>query len=485
MKFSLADKAPKVDVLFIVLEKNGKLSSDAKAALGAAAKDAQARLKAKDFEGNEGQSLALYGDGKTFKRAYLVGAGEVKKHLPGAMELIGGSLAALAKGAKAKKIAVLVDNEHLKDIAHGLALGSYEFDQYKKKDKEAVKLSQAVLVTKASNDSKETISAANVFAAASPLTRDLVNIPAGDLTTKDMASHARALGKKYGMKVTIMNDTQLAKAGCGAIVGVGQGAEEKSKLIFIEYKNKTKSKTPNIAFVGKGVVFDTGGLNLKPTGYMETMKQDMAGAATVLGTMKAIAEAKLKGYFLGVLACAENSVSERAQRPGDVVKAFNGKTIEITNTDAEGRLCLADGLAYTEKHYKPQRMFNIATLTGAVSVALGYHITGVMGNDSKLVNEVIQASAATGERSWELPLTEDFVKATKGSFTDLKNSTNGVRAGSSMGGAFLKNFVEDTPWVHFDIGGTAWAEKPSSTTKYGSTAAALRTFTEMARRHQG
>jgi leucyl aminopeptidase len=485
MKLSLADKTPNSDVLFVLVKKGEKLSTAAKSALASASKDAEARMKAKDFEGEEGQSIALYGNGKSFKRAYLIGVGEEKKHLPKTMEFLGGTLAKLAKAAKAKKIAVLVDSKHLANIANGLVLGSYVFDKYKKKDKKAVTLSQVVLVSKVNAENKESVSAANVLAAASPLTRDLVNIPAGDLSTKDMASHAKALAKKYGMKVKVMNDTQLAKAGCGALVGVGKGAEETSKLVFLEYRHKSKSKVPNIAFVGKGVVFDTGGLNLKPTGYMETMKQDMAGAATVLGAMKAIGEAKLKGYFLGVLCCAENSVSDRAQRPGDVVTAYNGKTIEITNTDAEGRLCLADGLAYTEKNYKPKLMLNIATLTGSVSVALGYQITGVMGNDQKLIKEIIAASAATGERAWQLPLTDDFVKATKGDFTDLKNSTSGARAGSSMGGAFLKNFVEDTPWAHFDIGGTAWADKPTSTTKYGATAAALRTFVELARRHQG
>lgn len=485
MKFSLAEKAPQADVLFVLIEKGGKLSSAAKSALGNAAKDAETRLKEKDFEGEEGASLALYGDGKLFKRAYLVGTGEADKRLPNAMEELGGKIAGLAKSAKAKKVALLVDDADVAELAYGVSLGAYEFTRYKKAEKNAAELKQVVFACKASKSAKEAIETANVLAIASPLTRDLINIPAGDLNTKDMATQARALGKEYKMKVTVMEEAALKKAGCGALVGVGQGAKETAKLIFIEYKYKTKSKHPNIAFVGKGVVFDTGGLNLKPTGYMETMKQDMAGAGTVLGAMKAIAEAKLQGYFLGVLTCAENAVSELAQRPGDVVKAYNGMTIEITNTDAEGRLCLGDALAYTEKNYQPKRMVNIATLTGAVSVALGYHITGVMGNDQAFMDEVLDAGKSMKERLWQLPLDEDFVKACKGSFTDLKNSTDGVRAGSSMGGAFLKHFVKKTPWVHFDIGGTAWAEKPSGTTKYGSTGVAIRSFLELARRNQG
>lgn len=485
MKFSLSPTVPKTDVLFILLEKGASLSPAAKTALGGLKKEVELRLKDKEFEGEEGQSLMFFGDGQAFKRVYLMGMGEDAKHLPQAVEKLGGSLVALAKGAKAKKAAVMVSSKYLADLSHGSALGAYEFVNYKTKDKKEVPFSEITWVSEVNKDNERIIKNASLFASCSPLTRDLINMPTADMTTKDMETQARKLARDYKMKVTVMNETQLRKAGCHALAGVGQGAEETARLIFLEYKNGSKSSVPSLAFVGKGVVFDTGGLNLKPTGYMETMKQDMAGAATVLGTMKAIAEAKLKGHYLGVLACAENAVSEKAQRPGDVVKAYNGKTIEITNTDAEGRLCLADALAYTEKNYKPKAMIDIATLTGAVSVALGHFITGVMGNNQALIDETMDAGAMMGERMWQLPLTEDFVKATKGDFTDLKNSTSGVKAGATMGAAFLKNFVDKTPWVHLDIGGTAWCESSCSTTKYGATAVCLRTFLELARRHQG
>ena len=191
----------------------------------------------------------------------------------------------------------------------------------------------------------------------------------------------------------------------------------------------------------------------------------------------------MPGHFVAVLCCAENAVSDRATRPGDVLKMYNGKTVEVTNTDAEGRLVLADGLAYTEAKLKPKMMINIATLTGAVSVALGYHITGVMGNKQKLIDQILKLSKEANERSWQLPLSPDFISACKGDFTDLKNSVNGVRAGSTMGGAFLSNFVDKVDWAHFDIGGTAWADKPNSTTKYGATGAALRTFIKLAEKH--
>ncbi len=482
MKFYLNSNAAKADILVLLLEKGEKLSAATRKTLGSLAEEAKKRIKAKDFEGEEGETIILYGK----KNIVLLGMGDLKSSLPQAMEQLGGKIASIAKKMKSESVAIMVKEDYLSDIANGIVLGAYEFDKYKKKDAKKIQLKEVIFLATKNKKNKEIMEEAEIFSLTSPLTRDLVNIPAGDLSTKDMVNEARKLAKKYGMKIIVMNEAQLKKAGCGAILGVGQGAKETSKLIFLQYKKASKSKVPNLAFIGKGVVFDTGGLNLKPTGYIETMKQDMAGAATVLGTMKAIAEAKLKGHYLGVLACAENAVSDRAQRPGDVVRAFNGKSIEISNTDAEGRLCLADALSYTEAKFKPKKIVDIATLTGAVSVALGYFITGVMGNNEKFLDQVLKAASAAGERAWPLPLDADFIKATKGDFTDLKNSTNGVRAGSSMGGAFLSNFVtKDTPWVHFDIGGTAWAEKTSSTTKYGATGVALRTLFKLADQHQG
>jgi len=216
------------------------------------------------------------------------------------------------------------------------------------------------------------------------------------------------------------------------------------------------------------------------------MKLDMSGAATVLATMQGIAEAKLPGYFLGIMACAENAVSDRALHPGDVVKTYSGKTVEVNNTDAEGRMVLCDALAYVEKNYKPDLMVDIATLTGAVTVALGYHITGLMGNNQKAIDEYMDCSKVTGERTWPFPLDDDFVKATKGKFSDLVNVTDGVRAGTIMGAAFLKNFVDDkTPWLHLDVAGSAWVERPTPTTKYGATAVSIRSLLELAERHSG
>ncbi len=482
MKLAISGTTQKTDVLFLTLFKEEKLDAKTKKLLGSAAsKEVELRIKEKDFESEDGQSLTLFIGKAPFKKLILVGRGKTDEQMPKALESLGGKLAGLAKSAKATSVSIIANAKELSELAEGFVLGSYEFTKYKKADKKAPKLSKVFFLTDETKETKSELKAAEIFADASELTRDLVNTTSNELNPKTFVSEAKKVATKYKMKITVFDEKKLKKLGCGGMIAVGQGAEFKPQMIFLEYKHKAKSKNPDLALIGKGITFDAGGLNLKPVGYIETMKQDMAGAGTVLGAMQAIAASKAEGYFLGVLVCAENAVSDKAIHPGDVIKMYTGKTVEITNTDAEGRLVLADGLAYTEKIYKPKFMIDIATLTGAVSVALGYHMTGVMGNNEEMAEKIFALAADSHERLWPLPLEKDQEKATKGDFTDLKNHTEGVRAGSSMGAAFLSNFVEKTAWAHFDIGGTAWAEKPSTTTKYGSTATGLRTLLEVAK----
>ncbi len=455
-----------------------------KSSLGAkVTKQIEARFKSKDFEGDEGQTLSLFPEDSKWKRVVLLGRGEKEKDMPQALGYLGGKIPDIAKSAKAQSINVWVNEKDLSELAYGLVEGAYDFKRYKTPDKKAVLLEKITFINPINKGNQELLRTLEIYEKTSNELRDLTNTCAGDLKTMQIADHAKQVAKKFKMKITVLDRKQLEKLGCGALVGVGKGADVGPCMIILEHRYQSKAKEPNVAFIGKGIVFDTGGLNLKPTGYIETMKLDMAGAATVMATVQALAEAKVPGYFLAVMACAENAISDRAQHPGDVAKAYNGKTIEVNNTDAEGRLVLADALAYTEKNYKPKTMIDIATLTGAVTVALGYHITGVMGNDQKFIDKMLEAGKKVHERLWQLPLDEDFVKLTKGDFSDLKNSTDGVRAGATMGAAFLKNFVEKTPWIHLDIGGTGWAEKPSATTKYGATASCLRTLIEMGKQY--
>lgn len=487
MRIALSAAPVSADVLFLVLAKGEGLSKPMQTALGSAlSKQVEARFKAKDFEGEDGQVLTLFTDGGKWKRIVLVGRGEFGKEMPQAIEHLGGRLPDLCKAAKAQSAAAWVSEADFAIMAYGAALGSYDFKRYKTPDKKAVTMNDFTFVAPVNPKTKAALNKVNLFMKVTEPMRDMVNTCAGNLNPQDVADAAVAMAKKYKIKATVYDDKQLKKMGCGAMYAVGQGARVGSRMVTLEYRNKSKAKQANMAFVGKGITFDTGGLNLKPTGYIEDMKLDMTGAATVIALMQGVAEAKLPGYFVGVICCAENAISDRAVHPGDVVTAYNGKTIEINNTDAEGRLVLADGLSYTQKNYEPKVMVDIATLTGAVTVALGYHITGVMGNNEKLVTEYLDSSKKTGERSWPFPIDEDFVKACKGSFSDLANSTDGIRAGSIMGAAFLKHFVTDkSAWVHLDVAGSAWVEKPTPTTKYGSTAVAIRTLLDLAERHSG
>ena len=483
MQLVLSSSAPKADLLFLLFYKNEKWSKKYTDLIGkTVSKLVEARFTNKDFEGEEGQIVSMFTEGTAFKRVVLVGRGEKDKQLPKALELLGASLVGMGKKAKAKTIAIHASSQDLSELAYGMVLGAYEFMRYKKADPKNAGIEKIHFISEVNSDTKNTMQRVEAFMQSSATLRDLVNTCAGDMNTQNLVEEAKKIAKKSGLKITIFDDAKLKKIGCGAISGVGQGAAVGPRMVFLEYRHATKAKTPQIAFIGKGIVFDSGGMNLKPTGYIETMKEDMTGAATVLATMEAIAKLKLPGYFLAAMAIAENAISDRAVHPGDVVTAYNGKTIEVTNTDAEGRLVLSDAIAYTEKNYKPERIVDIATLTGAVTVALGYHITGVMGNDEKWMNDVMNAGKAVHERYWPLPLDEDFIKATKGDFTDLKNDAKGTRAGTIMGAAFLKEFVEKTPWVHLDIGGTGWAEKPDAATHYGATAVGLRTFIELAAR---
>ncbi len=480
MKLFLQSKASSADLLILSFFKGESLDKRMQDLLGKASKMVDARFIAKDFEGEEGQVLTLFPEGASFKRIVLMGRGEKSEQMPQATEHLGARMTVAVKAAKAKKVLILTQAEELYELASGFVLGHYEFTMYRKKDPKKVELEAVHFLCETTAETKQILEKVAAFHQSATLTRTLINTCAGNQNTDDLVDSARALAKTSKLKMTVLDDKKLKKLGCGAIFSVGQGALTGARMVFLEYRFKSKSKQPDYAFIGKGITFDSGGMNLKPSGHIEDMKLDMSGASTVLGLMQALAQLKTPGYFLGVLCVAENAVSDRAVHPGDVVTAYNGKTIEITNTDAEGRMVLADGLAYTEKNYKPKKMLTIATLTGAVTVALGYNITGVMANDEPFMQDLLAAGKKAKERFWPLPMDEDFVKATKGDFSDLKNATDGVRAGTIMGAAFLKNFVEKTPWVHLDIAGTSWAERPTPTTKYGATAASLRTLIELA-----
>jgi len=326
---------------------------------------------------------------------------------------------------------------------------------------------------------KKGLDKAKKYIDACNLVRDLVNAPSNDLKTDHYANLARDVGKQVGLKVKVFLEKELAKEGFNALLSVNKGSDQPPRLVVLEH-NSNKKGLDTVCLVGKGITFDTGGISLKPSLGMDDMKCDMAGSATVLGIMQIVARLNLPLHVVGLMPITDNMPSGKATVPGDIVKSYSGKTIEILNTDAEGRLILADALAYADKHYKPKLMIDFATLTGACVVALGNAGAGIMGTDQASMDRLKKLSCRTGDRIWQLPLWDEFREEFDSHNADIKNIGNNRGAGASKAGIFLNAFVsEKTPWVHFDIAGSAYIPKP--TRRYaprGATAACVRLVAE-------
>ncbi|MEM8878114.1 MAG: leucyl aminopeptidase [Pseudomonadota bacterium] len=371
-----------------------------------------------------------------------------------------------------EQLGVDLDADDAAALAQGIVLRSYKFDKYKTKPSKLAKSGKGSadkdsgpkVVTIACADpaaAKKAAKQALAVADGVMLARELVNMPANDLGPAEFAAHAEAL-TKLGVEVEVLGEKQMAKLGMRALLGVGEGSERESKLAIMRWRGTKAKGTKPIAFVGKGVVFDTGGISIKPSGGMEDMKGDMAGAACVVGLMHALAGRKAKVDAIGVIGLVENMPDGRAQRPGDIVTAMSGATIEIINTDAEGRLVLADALHYTIDRFKPEWVVNLATLTGAVIVALGHHHAGLFSNNDELAEGLGKAGVTSGEKLWRLPLGKPYDKLIDSRFADMKNS-GGRWAGSITAAQFLQRFVGDTPWAHLDIAGTGMSSPKSDT----------------------
>ena len=342
-------------------------------------------------------------------------------------------------------------------LALGILLSSYKFENYKKnKIKQITNLKNIVFVCNEPNKNLNKISEIQNLAKGVFTARDLVWQPPNILYPSSFADECKKL-KKIGVKVTIYNEKQLQKIGMDALLAVGRGSRKDSQVVVMEWSGGKKNNKP-MAFIGKGVCFDSGGLSLKPAKSMEDMKWDMGGAATVTGIIEAAALSKLKYNLIGVIGLVENMPDGDAQRPGDVVKSYSGQTIEVLNTDAEGRLVLADILSWTEKKYKPKFMINFATLTGAMIVALGNIRAGLFSNDKEISEAIFNSGEITGEKVWAMPLDDDYDQLIKTEIADMKN-IGGPGAGSITAGCFLKRHIEKTPWAHLDIAGVTWQNK--------------------------
>lgn len=454
-------------------------------------------LDTKDFKGKEGETVVLYTDGKiAARRLMLVGLGEQKKLT---LEKLRRGAAAAAKKAQSLKLRSLVIEfpdtttitatvkESVQDIAQalaeGAALGLYRFDKYftEKKEKET----KVTRITLLSDDAKELkeirrgVQFAQVIVEATCFARDLENAPSNEIYPESLAEVAQQSGKKHGFKVGAFEKKQIEKLGMGGLLAVNQGSNRPPRFIILEYGESYSKSAGTIVLVGKGITFDTGGISIKPASGMSEMKMDMSGAAAVIGTVEAVARLKLLIHLVGLIPATENMPSGSAVKPGDIVRHYGGKTSEVDNTDAEGRLILADALGYAEK-YKPDAVIDLATLTGACVVALGNFATGMMGNDEKLMDKLKQAGDKTYERVWPLPLYDEYEKLIKSDVADVKN-VGGRWGGAITAGWFLKKFVRNYKWAHLDIAGTAILEEPQEYAPKGGSGVGVRLLVEFLR----
>ncbi len=428
-------------------------------------------LEAEGFTGKESSAAVAYprGKGETHK-VIALGLGPKSGFSLESIRRAGGRLARKAREIRLEEIAVVwpgfFTDEHLSAFAEGLLLGSYQFNRYKTASKDSPAGLQKVYVqVKKDRKSKadKALAQAQAFGAGTLLARDLINGAPSDVTPKVLADTARKIAKgNIRLKLFVKKD--LIRMGAGGLLGVNRGSAQEPYLIHLHYKPKGKTNK-SIALVGKGITFDSGGLSLKPASGMETMKMDMSGAAAVLGVFSQLAKTQPQIEVHGIIPTTENMPGGRAYKPGDVLTALNGKTMEVLNTDAEGRLILSDGLSYAER-MKVDGIIDLATLTGACVVALGSLVAGALSNNEAFLNRFKAATEVEGEPIWELPLVNEYKDDIKSKVADIKNIGSGREAGTITAALFLQEFVGETPWIHLDIAGPAYLEREFSAVPY-------------------
>ena len=446
-------------------------------------------LDSGDFKGKKNETLLLYTQAQIpASRVLVVGLGKQEDFaLEGVRQAAGTAARKLQDLGVARATTILHGTGDgglgVEDVAQAVAeasaLAGYRFDHYrtKKSANELKKLTILEFDKSKLTEARRGVRCGTRIAEGTCLARDLINHPGNAVTPVYLARTARNIARNHGLTCRVIDEAGMKRLGMGALLGVSQGSAQPARFIVLEHRKKARERP--LVFVGKGVTFDSGGISLKPGDNMERMKYDMSGAAAVLGAMQTVAALGLPSYIVGLVAAAENLPDGKSYRPGDILKTMSGKTIEIINTDAEGRLILADALSYATR-YKPAAAVDLATLTGACVIALGHHAIGMMGNDDELAEKVRQAGQQSGERVWQLPLWDEYREQIKSSVADMKN-TGGRPAGAITGAALLAEFAEDYPWVHLDIAGTAWSTKSKSYTSRGGTGVGVRLLTQLAR----
>jgi leucyl aminopeptidase len=452
-------------------------------------------IKEEDYKGEVGETalIRFVGGGKVkAKSLLLVGVGERTDYNAADIAAVAGGASRFLRKRNVKSFALAPRSEEsavevAKCAMQGVVTSQFDIDKYRTKDKNKQEITNFVLFVEGAKaaDLKNGLNQGEIIGDSMNFTRDLANEPPNILTPTEMANRAKIMAKEAGLKIDILDEAKMERMGMGSLMSVSKGSEEPAKLIVLKYtpNKNTGKKNELLAYVGKGITFDTGGISLKPGDNMGAMKYDMSGGATVLGTMRAIGLLKPTVPVLGVVAAVENMPDGKASRPSDVVTAMNGKTIEILNTDAEGRLILADAVAYAEKQ-GATKIVDMATLTGAVIIALGDQNTGIMGNDQEFVDEIIETGKEVGEGFWQLPVSKEYSKQIKSDIADIKNIGPRGKAGTIMGAVFIQEFVDKAKWAHLDIAGTAWSDETKPHQGKGPTGVAIKTLLKYVEKSQ-
>jgi leucyl aminopeptidase len=480
-------KVPESGTLVVLAAQGGELGASAAevdrrtaGAVGRAVRMARDAFK-------RGQALELLCPaGLDLERVIVLSLGKPAEASPWDLETLGGSLAIKLKALRVSEAQVAVDAvaglsigpaELALELATGASLRGYRFDKYqtqKTADEEpSAEVARLTFLLDEPDPARTAWPAAEAVVRGVGQARDLVSEPANVLSPEGFAEECRKLGQEVGLEVEILGPAEMRELGMRALLGVAQGSAREPRVAVMRW-NGAAPDAPPVALIGKGVCFDSGGLSLKPAGGMEEMKWDMGGAGAVFGAMAALARRRAKANVVGALGLTENMPSGTAQRPGDVITAMSGLTIEVVNTDAEGRLVLADVLHYVKERCKPKVMVDLATLTGAIVVALGHEQAGLFTPDDALAGELIAAGEAVGERVWRMPLGEAYAKHIKSEIADIKNVGRAREAGASAGAVFLQRFVGDLPWAHLDIAGVAWSKQDLPLAGKGATGFGVR-----------
>src|ERR687886_1887926 len=443
----------------------------------------------KEFKGVLGSNIILYTMGNgAIKKVMLIGLGKREKFTNETARIIAGKAALKAKEMGLTDISVIpfsnkLDEGLIEAIAEGILLSLYSFKQYKTNDEASNSsgLRQVTLITNSeSSNYQEIINHVNLVIQAVFFARDLGNLPPNECSPAYLANVATSLGNEYQMKTRIIERYEMESIKLAGIVAVGKGSNNPPKMIIVEYNGAHGEQRPYL-LAGKAVTFDTGGISLKPGDKMDEMKFDKCGGCTVLGILKAASSLKIPVNIVGIIPCVENMPSATSYRPGDIIQMHNGKTVEVLNTDAEGRIILADAISYGISSYNPKAIIDLATLTGACIIALGANVAAAIGTSKELITNLTRISQETGEKIWELPLFDEYHDQLRSNVADIKN-IGGRPGGAITAAAFLSNFTDNIPWVHLDIAGTAWTQEGTYERSYnpkGATGFGLRTIVKL------